>query len=72
MRPLLIAGVLALVAVSLYAAVWHRPDPKHALLFSLVERLPADSTLNGTTKPESLTDCRLATMEVRETADLRS
>ncbi len=72
MKPLLIAGVLALLAVSLYAAAWHRPDPKHALMFSLIERLAADSNNKPAPGPGRLADCPLATMEVRETADFCS
>lgn len=51
MKPLLIAAVLALLGVSLYAVAWRRPDPKHALIFTLLERLPADSTNNITSQP---------------------
>jgi hypothetical protein len=39
MRALVIAAVAALLVGSLSALVWRRPDPKHALMFSLVERL---------------------------------
>ncbi len=39
MKALVIAFVMALVLVPLAVLAWHRPDPKHTLIFSLIEDL---------------------------------